>query len=216
MIIIIPCSGQKNLTPPTIFNKREIHFQAVEIAEKNIFTPWSVVPGARNKTFIDLIQEEDLNAFSPASLCPAGELYAPGVYGDVRKWCSDHGHSLYILSAGWGLVAAETRIPVYDVTFSNAAPSSARITVRNRSICPAIQQCADVNALTHLFLPAKYLEYYMSLSGRPENEFVHWGENLGAELLDQLKIPEDHQVFENVNRAKTNWHYNAIRGFIGP
>jgi hypothetical protein len=56
---------------------------------------------------------------NPLGLYPAYQLYENKIYGrladrfGVRK--------VYILSAGWGLIAADFLTPYYDITFSQAA-----------------------------------------------------------------------------------------------
>lgn len=60
------------------------------------------------------------------ALLRAGDLYAPPIYRElVDRWgwgC------VYVLSAGWGLVRADFRLPLYDITFSQHAEARCRRT----------------------------------------------------------------------------------------
>jgi hypothetical protein len=72
-----------------------------------------------NKTWRELI----INGQNDPSLnlIKAYRLYkpkiAPSIYEDFYK---EFDNSFYILSAGWGIIRADFRIPAYDITFSTA------------------------------------------------------------------------------------------------
>ena len=56
---------------------------------------------------------------NPLGLYPAYRLYSHPVYGRlVERFGLE---KVYILSAGWGLIAADFLTPYYDITFSQAA-----------------------------------------------------------------------------------------------
>jgi hypothetical protein len=58
-------------------------------------------------------------ASQPLGLLPAYQLYANSIYG---KLVDRFGLAkVYILSAGWGLIAADFLTPYYDITFSQSA-----------------------------------------------------------------------------------------------
>jgi len=59
------------------------------------------------------------------TLLMAYELYIPNIYIQLHN---HFGNKLFILSAGWGLVSSEFKVPNYDITFSQTAPAN---TIRN-------------------------------------------------------------------------------------
>ena len=56
------------------------------------------------------------------TVLPAAELYCGRNFAEARKAASDCCASLYILSAGLGLVHADDRIPSYDLTVTPGSP----------------------------------------------------------------------------------------------
>ena len=52
-------------------------------------------------------------------LLPAWQLYRPPVYSELAAAFGLE--NLFILSAGWGLLAADFLTPYYDITFTNQA-----------------------------------------------------------------------------------------------
>jgi hypothetical protein len=220
MNIVIPCANHKTLEPPTIYGGQSIHFQAAEDLDNNRYTPWSRVPGG-NYTFVELLQRQnqkgldaDEAGIDEKSLCAAGELYSNPVYEEVREFCNQNGHNLYILSAGWGLVSATTRLPAYDVTFSNQAQREKRITTAQRLRQPYLNELASLKTETHVFLPSKYLQFFVGMGMGMRNLRVHWGRHLPEATYDMLGVPAENVVRVDVNNANTNWHYNAINAFI--
>ena len=71
---------------------------------------------------------------NPLGLYPAYQLYENEIYGRLI----DHlGMSkVYILSAGWGLIAAHFLTPYYDITFSRSAEDYKRRRKKDHSPTP--------------------------------------------------------------------------------
>ena len=61
----------------------------------------------------------DRRADNPWGLLPAGELYRPPAYKTLVDALGVG--SVFVLSAGWGLVRADYLLPNYDITFSSSA-----------------------------------------------------------------------------------------------
>jgi hypothetical protein len=82
-------------------------------------------PSDRGGTWRDaLLAYNETPADNPLGLLPAFELYQNEVY---RTLVTRFGlESIYILSAGWGLITAAFLTPVYDITFSASAEGHAR------------------------------------------------------------------------------------------
>jgi hypothetical protein len=61
-----------------------------------------------------------------SALMPAVALYHPAsvfslIYQDLHVWARANGHQFAILSAGWGWVDPDFKLPTYDITFSSMA-----------------------------------------------------------------------------------------------
>ena len=74
----------------------------------------------KGKSWRDVLLEYDAQAGNnPLGLYRAYELYENRTYGQLVEKFGPEG--VYILSAGWGLINANFRIPYYDITFSPSA-----------------------------------------------------------------------------------------------
>jgi hypothetical protein len=67
------------------------------------------MPGT-TKTWRDLVKEQN-----HPDLVPAYSLYHRDIYRDLHN---EFGSHFYILSAGWGIIKADFKIPVYNITYS--------------------------------------------------------------------------------------------------
>lgn len=65
-----------------------------------------------NRTWRDLVLEQKHNNLVPAYL-----LYKRDIY---RELYNEFRGQFYILSAGWGIIRADFKIPAYDITYSTA------------------------------------------------------------------------------------------------
>jgi hypothetical protein len=77
-------------------------------------------PSDRGASWRELLSEYNRNPNgNQLKLYPAVQLYTPPIYGQLAQRFGVE--KTYILSAGWGLIAATFLTPVYDITFSNSA-----------------------------------------------------------------------------------------------
>jgi hypothetical protein len=124
-IPVLCCSSKKNKDWFS-YKGQDIKFVASpQIALKDEFTyykPDDPIPG-ENRTWRDLV----LNGQNDPKLdlVPAYELYSRDIYRDLYL---EFGNRFYILSAGWGIIRADFKIPAYDITYSTApkAPKYAK------------------------------------------------------------------------------------------
>lgn len=148
MYLILPCSKPKKLNAPTLsLNNQNINFVAAPLPGRlDQRAPWDeIIPGGK-RTWIDCVADynnlghlNDLDVTAGVGVSHGGCLFCSGtlyrnrIYSDIISRIGFHG--LYILSAGWGLVRADHRIPNYDITFSadGNTPPHARITPRERA-----------------------------------------------------------------------------------
>ncbi|WP_076792858.1 hypothetical protein [Chlorobium sp. KB01] len=144
---------------------------------------------------------------NPLRLLPAFRLYKPKVYENlVNKFGVKQ---VYILSAGWGLIASDFLTPDYDITFSNARNvppySHRRKSDRYDDFC----QIPD-DGDTLVFIGGKdYLPLFCKLT---------------KELKGQKKVffnsdaaPEIGNGFCSerfITTQKTNWQYSCAQALI--
>ncbi len=142
---------------------------------------------------------------NPLELMPAWQLYGNRTY---KKLLDRFGQDkLYVLSAGWGLLAADFLAPMYDITFSASAEGYKRRRSRDRY--------SDFSTL-----PAETTEPVVFFGGK---DYV----SLFCELTKDIKSvryifynsasPPDAPGCELVRfntRTRTNWHYQCAQAFI--
>ena len=120
------------------------------------------------------------------------------------------GNSFYILSAGWGLVSSEFKLPNYDITFSNNANIGAQrnTNINNLPIYNDFNQL-DINDNEDIIFigSASYLPHFYSLTYNLPNRklifFFGQGNNLPQPMVNQ-------NTFEFINFPSLNnrsWHY---------
>lgn len=138
-------------------------------------------------------------------LLPAYLLYRNPIYQSLaRKFGTA---SLYILSAGWGLVEADFLVPSYDITFSMQAASDKRRRRRDRfeDFCRLPQAGGD----DVLFLGAKaYLDFFCQLTKSYTGRRIAWAVSsmgIAAPGCELIHFP---------TRRRTNWHYECAQRLI--
>ena len=126
MKIVIQCAGTKNAQRPGsgfhVDGGKLVKFVAVAkgAPSSGIYTyarPDDLSDGQHTwrERLLEYNNEEKSN---PLDLLPAYRLYAHKVYENlVDKFGTSQ---VFILSAGWGLIASDFLTPDYDITFSNA------------------------------------------------------------------------------------------------
>jgi hypothetical protein len=134
------------------------------------------------------------------ALLPVWQLYTPSAYGRLKAAFGDDG--LFILSAGWGLVRADYRLPAYDITFSVAAGRC----FRRRSG----QRFLDFNALAEtwrddtVFLGGRsYLPLFLLLT----QDIA--GRRLVIHNSDRAPSAPGCSLQRFRTRRRTNWHYTC-------
>jgi hypothetical protein len=137
-------------------------------------------------------------------------LYKDKRYNDLRK---QFGYDkVFILSAGWGLVRGDTKIPFYNVTFSNQAEKECRITpvtrAKHDSVIYDVGECDEL----HLFITPNYLKYWnyafsqnMSIA---KKTMLHWRKGQGCPTGNY------NVLYDDCGEQRTNWHYTALSQFL--
>jgi hypothetical protein len=142
---------------------------------------------------------------NPLSLLPAYQLYDNRAYqGLVSKFGID---KIFILSAGWGLVAANYLLPGYDITFSAMAePYKRRVKQAvYRDFCALRDDSDDI-----VFLGGKdYLPLFCSLTKRFAVQKVVYYNSAMTPML-----PPDYRAIKYLTTTRTNWHYECAGDLI--
>ena len=140
------------------------------------------------------------------NLKTAYELYSRAEYQSLYE---KFGKSFYILSAGWGLVSSEFKLPNYDITFSNNANIGAKrnTNINNLPIYNDFNQL-DINDNEDIIFigGASYLPHFYSLTYNLPNRklifFFGQGNNLPQPMVNQ-------NTFEFIKFPSLNnrsWH----------
>jgi hypothetical protein len=138
-------------------------------------------------------------------LLPACELYTAPIYGRL----ADHvgRERLYVLSAGWGLIAASFLTPLYDITFSAQADHYKRR--RRRDVYDDFCMLPPVTDEPVLFFGGKeYLPLFCRLTRDIEAPRI-----VPYRSADKPDAPG--VTFTRfATTRRTNWHYECAQAFI--
>ncbi len=113
--IVMMCSIHKNESFFTNF--KEVTFKAISNGQSHFHPDDFMFDDL--KTWRTFLQENQLDP----NLKRSFELYKRHEYRTLHE---RYGESFYILSAGWGLIHSEYRLPKYDITFSNYSDNTAK------------------------------------------------------------------------------------------
>jgi hypothetical protein len=205
--VVLVCANDKNDSYFT--NYQNVKFFDISNHQANEFRPDDNI-ALQNKTWRTYLIEQQLDV----NLKRAYQLYSRNEYNCLyNKFKND----FYILSAGWGLVNSEFRLPKYDITFSNGENVPIK-TRRNRNIAAApvykdFNQL-EVNDKEDIFFIGgkEYLKLFYKLTQGLENRKIifYYG-------LDNCPTPIVNQnTFIFINFPSTDnrrWHYEVARFF---
>ena len=144
---------------------------------------------------------------NPLGLLRAWRLYKNPMYGRLVEClgCSN----VFILSAGWGLVAADYLLPNYDITFSNSAKGeSAYKRRRQRDEYKDFAMLPRTVAQRVVFFGGKdYVPLFCRLTEGIERRTVFYNsENPPA--APGCTLERHHTA------TRTNWHYECAGRFV--
>jgi len=152
-----------------------------------------------------LLRYNDTPGDNQWNLLPAWRLYRPPAYGRlVKKFGAS---SVYILSAGWGLIGAEFLTPDYDITFSNSAEPYKRRRPRDRY--DDLNMLPTPSSEPIFFFGGKaYISLFDSLTAS------HSGRRV---VFFNSVVPPDVtgcELRRYTTRKKTNWHYDCVNDCV--
>ena len=199
--VVMICAASKEKSSSLIFNNQEISFQASSNRVNNIYLPDDKISITGSETWRDFITNNQQQIPFKAY-----ELYRRDEY---RQLYDSYRDSFYILSAGWGLVNSEFRLPRYDITFLNKNQE----TFRNNKV----NNYEDFNQLIlkpHdeiIFIGTeKYLPLFFNLTDKIINKKIIYWRAMGT----ILNYPLPNETFEYrkyVTNTRTLWHYELAK-----
>jgi len=142
---------------------------------------------------------------NPLRLWPAYKLYKNKAYGLlVNRFGLE---SVYILSAGWGLIRSDFPTPYYDITFSQSADPYKRR--RRTDRYDDFRMIPDGVKDEILFIGGKdYLPLFCQLTNKTEGKRVAF--------FNSANVPRfEGCVFKRFEtRTQTNWHYECANALL--
>jgi hypothetical protein len=186
--VVIQCAGPKFPGATLALNNAALNFVGKPwLVPPNGRAPWDILPESGKRTWIDSVRDYNsgngalsagdvaarVSVMGQNGLTETGELYRRPIY---RQLIHAYGiKNVFILSAGWGLIRADDKIPIYNVTFSNNA-GVAHISPADRSRHGTIRNTINGNNEIHLFITPQYLRYWVSLFPQSGNRriILHW------------------------------------------
>jgi hypothetical protein len=142
---------------------------------------------------------------NPLGLSPACQLYKHRVY--QRLFEQLRRESVYILSAGWGLIRSDFLTPYYDITFSASADRYKRR--RRDSRYEDFTMLPDKPAEEVVFFGgADYLALFLSTTdGVRARKTIYYNSTQAPMaagcVVERFQTP-----------ARTNWHYLCAESFL--
>ena len=144
---------------------------------------------------------------NPWGLLPAWQLYMPMAYRTLVDALGEG--NVFILSAGWGLVAADYLLPNYDITFSSSAKG--RDAYKRRR--PSDRHYRDFS-----MLPQDAAKHVFFFGGK---DYLAFFCNLTANVRQRTAFVNSNTLPRGINcrteryktATKTNWHYECVNAF---
>jgi hypothetical protein len=142
---------------------------------------------------------------NPLDLLPAYRLYQNESF---QKLVGALGiEKVFVLSAGWGLIAASFLTPNYDITFSAQAESYKRR--RKSDHYQDLSMLANVSDEPVLFFGGKdYLPLFSDLTAALDAPRVLFFSSSAAPTVSGV-----HKI-RYPTSTRTNWHYECVRAYL--
>ncbi len=232
MVIVMPCAGDKCKSAGRMKQADGKLVEFVAHPKKvppnkksptNAFAhPDCLISSSSDKSWRDELKRYNVeyrrSGSNPLKLLPAKDLYRPrahsGIYQDlVAKFSLE---SVFILSAGWGLIGSGFLTPYYDVTFNSGAREWKKRKTRD-----------DFDDLCHLkhgmtgplvFLGGNdYLKHFARLTQGIECQkvvFFYNDTNLSAKKTHPSLPNTEFRPFDTTECFKRIWHYLCAQALI--
>ena len=144
---------------------------------------------------------------NPWELLPAWRLYTPEAYHALVDALGVG--NVFILSAGWGLVAADYLLPNYDITFSSSARGQHAYKRRRSN---------DRHYRDFSMLPQDAIKHVFFFGGK---DYLALFCKLTANIRQRTAFVNSNTLPKGINcrteryetTTKTNWHYECVNAF---
>ena len=206
MKIVISCSNSKN-GENLIYNRNEITFVSTPNMDNSFhFRPDDKIPNEQN-TWREYVESQDNN-----KLLQSYKLYKPPIYKSLyKKFKSD----LFILSAGWGLINSEFRIPKYNITFSKRGDKQ---TLRKKdNVFNDFNHLLNINSNEKIvfFGGSDYIKLFFELTQfLPNEKIIFYKKKDIYKGNPFLAIDDSYKLIKFETKASTNWHYGCAKEFL--
>ncbi len=204
--IVMMCSSKKN---GQYLFKNSVRFAAVTNRQKNEFKPDDLKQGTQItwRQYIKDNQNSDDIELKMAYLLYSNETYQ-NLY---RKF----GKSLYIISAGWGLINSEFKLPKYDITFSkgpNIPANTKRIGLGNYYDWNFLKVEQDEEII---FIGAlDYLQLFYALTQDLTNHKIIYYYGSGSQLKKNIPPNETFTFRHYPSKNNRRWFYDLANDII--
>jgi len=168
--------------------------------------PDDPAPGGR--TWREKVLACNENPSHPQQLYTAWELYRPSAY---RRLIEGLGvESVFVLSAGWGLVRADFKLPMYDITFTSQVKKERPWTYRRKS--DAYRDFSHLPDNTtdpvYFFGGKDYVDLFCRLTQRVQAQRTVYHKSAAPPRAPGCRT-ERYPANRNMN-----WHYDCAEWFI--
>lgn len=212
MIIVIQCAGRKS--PEAGCLRRRDRQPVTFVADPENApsgTPYAYarpddIADTGNSWRTELLRYNAAPGNNPLGLLPAWQLYENGTYELLAKrFGLDH---LYILSAGWGMIAADFLTPRYDITFKRIKGQEYTRRLKSDRYDDLRMLPADTEEPVVFFVSKEYVRLACALT-----EGVKGPRYL---FYNSKTVPDAPgcELKKYVTRTRTNWQYECAKAFM--
>lgn len=203
--VVMICASEKKPGGELIFNEQIVKFYAQSNIANNEFLPDNQIPNME-MTWRDFVLANQNQNIIPYK---AYELYKSNEYCHLKN---TFGNRFFILSAGWGLVRADFRLPKYDITFSN----SSKINKENKRAYNQpgyfdFNHLEDINDNEDIiYIGGKdYLDLFYALTQNLSNrKIIYWK----AKDIPMPQVNLESFIFRYYEiRKNQNWYYDLAK-----
>lgn len=211
MIVVIQCASSKR--PDAGRLRTTSNKPVLFVAQPDAAPEHSEVAYARPDDMSDsqrswrevLRRYNDADRGNPLGLYRAYELYANPAY---RRLVDRFGEDrVFILSAGWGLLASNFLTPDYDITFSNSAEPFKRRRRTDR-YDDFVMLPQTINDDVVFFGGKDYLPFFCDLTGN------HKSRRIVVYNSGKPPVAPGCATIRYRTTTRTNWHYQAVMAFL--
>jgi hypothetical protein len=215
MRVVIQCAGSKKPNAGYFRDRegRPITFVArpdeAPATNGRVYARPDDLSDANGETWRQQLQAYNNASDNPFELCQAHRLYANRAYSDLTERFG--AANIFILSAGWGLVRGEFRLPNYDITFSAAADRYKQR--KNRDAYSDFCQLDVNDARPIAFLVGeRYLQLLVQLARKFPDQFR--GEKILFHVTAVAPEIPGWRAQRFPTRKSTNWQYDCAHALI--